>query len=364
MQNTGGRESHSRIVFRREARYMTSRRTARVLALAIIFCAAGLFATNVTPGVARIDASGRDAQSPQRSVVITVDDLPGAIPGTDRSMGDLKELERINRAIPPILRAHHVPGIGFVNERKLQVAGERDARAALLEMWLDAGMALGNHTFSHPDFQKTPLVQFEDETIRGEVVTRALMASRGQSEQFFRHPFLNTGPTPEAKAAFEAFLKERGYRVAPVTVDNSDWMFNDVFARALEKNDAKLAAKTRDAYLEYLDMVFDYFEGVSRKLFHREIAQILLLHDSALNAESLDALLTRLETRGYKFVSLDEALADPAYATPDLYIGPQGISWLTRWKLAFGQKADYENDPDPPKWLMQASNDIRKANSR
>jgi hypothetical protein len=141
-------------------------------------------------------------------------------------------------------------------------------------------------------------------------------------------------------------------------------MFNDVFARALEKSDANLAAKTRDAYLEYLDTVFDYFEGVSRKLFHREIAQILLLHDSALNAESLDALLTRLEKRGYKFVSLDEALADPAYATPDLYIGPQGISWLTRWKLAFGQKADYENDPDPPKWLMQASKDARKANSR
>ena len=342
---------------------MTDRHTSPLLVFAFVVSAIGLPAGTVsTPGRTN-DEAGYQKQLPQRSVVITVDDLPGAIPGSDRGAGDLKELEKINRAIPSILRAHHVPGIGFVNERKLQVTGERDARVALLQMWLDVGMTLGNHTFSHPDFQNTPLAQFEDDTIRGEVVTRALLMPRGQTEQFFRHPFLNTGPTPEAKAAFEAFLKERGYRVAPVTVDNSDWMFNDILGRAIAKKDKRLVAKTKEAYLEYLDTAFDYFEGVSRKLFNREIAQILLLHDSALNAESLDALLTRLEKRGYKFVSLDEALTDPAYATPDLFIGPQGISWLTRWKLAFGQKADYENDPDPPKWVMQASNDIRKAKS-
>lgn len=303
------------------------------------------------------------AQAPQRTVAITVDDLPGAIPGTDKSMGDLQELERINRAIPSVLRAHHVPGIGFVNEFKLQVAGERDARVALLQMWLDAGMALGNHTYSHPYFQRTPLSQFEDETIRGEVVTRALLAAAGQKETYFRHPFLNTGPTAEAKAAFEEFLKQRGYRVAPVTVDNSDWMFNDVLYAARKKNDTESAALAEHDYLDYLDVVFVYFENVSRSLFGREIAQVLLIHDSALNAECLDGLLTKLEKRGYKFVSLDEALADPAYATPDLYIGEEGFSWLTRWKLAFGQKADYQNDPDPPKWIIKMSNEARKANA-
>lgn len=305
------------------------------------------------------------AQSPpQRTVAITIDDLPGAIPGTDKSLGDLKELQRINRAIPAILRHHHVPAIGFVNEFKLQVAEERDARVALLQMWLDAGLELGNHTYAHANFFKTPLEQFEDETIRGEVVTRALLSAAGRREAFFRHPFLSTGPTAEAKAAFEAFLRQRGYRIAPVTVDNSDWMFNDALAGAVEKHDIQLAARTGEAYLSYLDAVFDYFEGVSRKLFGREIAQILLLHDSALNAEYLDALLTKLEQRGYTFVSLDTALAGPAYQTQDLYVGPEGFSWLTRWKLAFGQEADYQNDPDPPKWVIQMSQEIRTAHSR
>ncbi|MGH9714712.1 MAG: polysaccharide deacetylase family protein [Candidatus Acidiferrales bacterium] len=300
----------------------------------------------------------------QRTLVVTVDDLPGAEPGTDHATSDLKELQRINRAIPAILKSHHVPAIGFVNEWKLQVPGERDARAALLEDWLDAGMTLGNHTYTHPDFQTTPLPQFEDETIRGEVVTRSLMTDRGQTERYFRHPFLNTGPTPEPKAAFEAFLKERGYVVAPVTYDCADWMFNDILGRAIEKKDKKLAEKTKLEYLEYMDTVFDYFEGMTQELFGRAIPQVLLMHDSELNTQSLDALLTRIEKRGYKFVSLDEALADPAYATPDKYVGPEGVSWLNRWRLAFGKDLDLKHNPDPPKWVMKMSEEIRQAHKK
>ena len=302
--------------------------------------------------------------TPQRMLAVTVDDLPGAEPGTDHATSDLKQLQRINRAIPAILKAHHVPAVGFVNEWKLQVSGERDARAALLADWLDAGLTLGNHTYSHPDFQTTPLLLFEDETIRGEVVTRALMSGRGQKEKYFRHPFLNTGPTPEARAAFEAFLKERGYEVAPVTFDCADWMFNDILGRAIEKKDKKLAEKTKREYLEYMDTVFTYFESVTQNLFGRDIPQILLTHDSELNAQSFDALLSLIEQRGYKFVSLEEALADPAYSTPDKYVGPEGISWLNRWRISFGQDPDFRHNPDPPKWVMEMSAEIRKAHKK
>jgi peptidoglycan/xylan/chitin deacetylase (PgdA/CDA1 family) len=302
-------------------------------------------------------------QPVQRTVAVTVDDLPGAEPGTDHATGNLKELEKINHAIPAALRSHHVPAIGFVNEWKLQVPRERDARTALLQMWLDAGLTLGNHTYTHFDFQTTPLAQYEDDTIRGEVVTRSLLAEHGQTEKYFRHPFLNTGPTAEAKAAFEAFLKDRGYRVAPVTVDVSDYMFNDIVGESIEKRDKKLGAKAKKEYLAYADTVFDYEEQASRDLFQREIPQVLLIHDSALNAEYLDALLAQLEKRGYKFISLDDALADPAYATPDLYVGPLGISWLTRWKFAFGQKPDLEKGPEPPKWVSQKFEEIRRAHA-
>jgi peptidoglycan/xylan/chitin deacetylase (PgdA/CDA1 family) len=324
--------------------------------------AAGLFL-----GIAVIHASQETGTTPpsklDRRVAITVDDLPGAIPGSDKVFGLLSDLERCNIQIPRILHAHNVPAIGFVNEIKLQVAGERDARAALLQKWIDAGLELGNHTYSHPNFSETPLEQFEDETVRGEVVTRALLAASGKSERFFRHPYLNTGATPEAKTAFEAFLKERGYRVAPVTVENADYAFNDVFADALAHHDEKLAEKTKAEYLNYSEVSFSYFENASRKLFGREIPQVLLIHDNEINSQALDTLLLDLQHRGYRFISLDEAMSDPAYSTPDRFVGSAGISWIERWKLAFGQKPDYENNPDPPDWVTKKFQQIRKANA-
>src|SRR5207248_9796407 len=81
----------------------------------------------------------------ERRVAITVDDLPGAIPARPTANGELRELERYNEAIPAILKAHRAPATGFVNEKKLHVAGERDARVALLQKWIDAGFELGNH---------------------------------------------------------------------------------------------------------------------------------------------------------------------------------------------------------------------------
>jgi peptidoglycan/xylan/chitin deacetylase (PgdA/CDA1 family) len=240
------------------------------------------------------------------------------------------------------------------------VQNERDARAELLEMWLDAGLALGNHTFSHADFQITPLAKYEDETIEGQVVTTALLKGIGQTDKYFRHPYLNTGPTAEAKTAFEAFLKERGYTIAPVTVEDADYVFNDVLGYAVEKKDKKMAARAKKEYLEYVDTTFDYSEGLSRDLFSREVPQVLLIHDNQLNVECLDALLTKLEHRGYKFVSLDQAMADPAYATPDHYVGNTGISWLLRWRIALGKTVNFEQGPEAPAWANKIFEQLRK----
>jgi peptidoglycan/xylan/chitin deacetylase (PgdA/CDA1 family) len=319
---------------------------------------AGRLAATASGG-AQDAAQGGTQLGSQHSVAITVDDLPGALPGDDFAYGELKELQKINRGIPAALKAHHAWAIGFVNERKLQVAGERDARAELLQMWLDAGLTLGNHNFAHDDFSNTPLEKYEDDLIRGAVVTGALLKAAGQSERYFRHPYLNTGATMEDKTAFDKFLEDRRYTIAPVTIEDADYVFNDAMAYAVEKKDKKMAAKAKKEYLEYVDTVFDYAEKESAEMFGRQIPQILLVHDNALNTECLDALLTKLEKRGYKFVSLDSAMADPAYATADLYVGT-GILWMDRWKLALGMKLDLSKGPEPPGWAEQIFEQMRK----
>jgi peptidoglycan/xylan/chitin deacetylase (PgdA/CDA1 family) len=333
-----------------------------VISAAAILSYAVFSATAASPRIQpgrRSPQTAQAAPANQKTLVVTVDDLPGALPGNDFAVGEIKNLQKINRGIPAILKAHHVWAVGFVNERKLQVWGERDARAELLQMWLNAGLTLGNHTYEHTDFNATTLQKFEDETIRGEVVTRVLMKSAGQTEKYFRHPYLKTGATVEAKTAFEQFLKDRNYIIAPVTLDDGDYVFNDVLAKAAENKDKKLEAKAREAYLEYVDAAFDYAEKESQADFNRQVPQTFLIHDNEINLECLDALLTKLEKRGYKFISLDEALADPAYATPDLYVG-DGISWLDKWKVALKLKIETDKGPEPPAWAEKIFEDMRK----
>src|SRR5271155_1230638 len=332
---------------------------AMFLMIGLSYAAYSNAASGRSESAPHLSSSSQAQPSSQRTLVVTVDDLPGALPGNDFALGDIKTLQKINRGIPAILKAHHAWAVGFVNERKLQVWGERDARAELLQMWLDNGLTLGNHTYEHTDFNTATLQKFEDETIRGEAVTRVLMKAAGQTEKYFRHPYLKTGATLEAKSAFEQFLKDRNYIIAPVTLDDGDYVFNDVLAKAIEKKDKKLENKAREAYLDFVDASFDYAEKESQTDFNRQIPQTFLIHDNQINLECLDALLTKLEKRGYKFISLDEALADPAYATPDLYVG-DGMSWLAKWKIALNMKVEADKGPDPPKWAEDIFEAMRK----
>ncbi len=51
------------------------------------------------------------------------------------------------------IHKYQIPVVGFVNESLLYVPRETDARIAVLEAWSDAGVELGNHTFSHLGFK-------------------------------------------------------------------------------------------------------------------------------------------------------------------------------------------------------------------
>jgi len=285
------------------------------------------------------------APAPPRRVALTFDDLPGA-----DAKAPLAALQDQNRRILQALAG--APAAGFVNEGRIQVEGERDARVALLAAWLDAGCDLGNHTERHLGLTATPLREYEDGVVRGEAVLRPLLETRGRKPEYFRHPFTQTGPTPEIKDAFERFLGERGYTVAPFTVEAADYLFAALYDDALAAGDAERAGRVRRAYLDHNDTMFEWFERLAREELGRDIPHVYLAHVNRLNADVLPDLLGRLRARGYAFVSLKEALADPAYATPDLYVGKNGPSWLHRWSVALKRPMRLRDEPDPPQWAL------------
>ena len=295
-----------------------------------------------------LSASAQTSQ-PSRSMVITFDDLPYV--GIEQ--GKLSNARRATTKILRALRLKRVPVVGFVNEGPLQVAGEVDARIALLQQWVDAGMTLGNHTYSHADFNKLTIEQFQDEIVRGEVVTRRLMQSRPSYQLYFRHPYTHTGDTQTKKEAIENFLAARGYKVTPHTIDGQDYVFNGCYVRALRKGDRATARRLREAYLDFTIAATDAAERISVLVFGREIPQTLLVHANDVSADSFDELLSRLTARNYRFVSLDEAMSDPAYQTKDTYVTNFGPSWLWRWMTSKGMKVSFEDDPEPPQWVIK-----------
>jgi len=301
-----------------------------------------LLSTVLLAAALAAEVSARQASATTgRQVAVTFDDLPAP-------QGELEDMRRITTRLLESVKRNGVPAVGFVNERKLYRRGEIDARTDLLRAWLDAGLELGNHTFSHINLQRAPLAEYEDDVIRGETVTRMLLAERGMKLRYFRHPFLFTGTTPEYKKGLADFLAARGYTVAPVTLDNGDYIFADVYFKAKKRGDAETAKRVADAYVPYMESVFEHFERLSRETFGREVKQVLLLHANEINADRFDELAAMMKRRGYAFVTLEEALKDPAYAEPDaLY--KNGISWLHRWRMAKGMPVKWE--PEVPKFV-------------
>ncbi len=284
-------------------------------------------------------------------VAVTFDDLPATASATDAG-----SLTRLNQKLLASVRKHRIPAVGFVNEAKLFEGGSRadvEARSHILEMWLDAGLELGNHTYSHADLNRMPLEAFQADVIRGEIVSRRLMKERNRELRYFRHPFLRVGDELSKRRAFESFLKQRGYVIAPVTVDNDEFVFALAYDGASRRGDAAAAATIADEYVRYMEHVFSYFEDVSRRVTGRLVSQVLLLHASNLNADHFAAVADMLVRRGYSFVSLEEALKDPAYELPDTFVGSPGNSWFNHWEITAGRKP--VPTPAPPEWVSAYS---------
>jgi len=280
------------------------------------------------------NASSRSDVPPDRQVAVTIDDLPAAA-ANSMSAASITEM---TAKLLAALTQNKVPAVGFVNEKELYYHwGEVDERIKALDMWLDAGFELGNHTFGHTSLNLSGLQEFEDSVIQGETVTRLLLAQHNKKLRYFRHPYLDTGRDLQTRREAEAFLVARGYRIAPVTLDAWDWNFAGVYADAKKRGDAALQQEVVSSYLSYHAEMFAYEEKLSKDLIGYEPKQILLLHANQLEADHIGELLDMMRTRGYRFITLEDALSDSAYSLPDTFVGESGTGWIEHWAITRGQ---------------------------
>ncbi|MCP5104888.1 MAG: polysaccharide deacetylase family protein [bacterium] len=307
------------------------------------------------PGFLAADLPGREPELQKkpgiRRVAFTIDDLPFVAPA-DSDMGTLKKKTAL---LLKKLTSNNIPAVGFVNAGKLFPNSRRDERQVeLLRMWLDAGLEIGNHTYSHNSLNKNPLSTFREDVIKGETIIKELLEKKGMKLRYFRHPYLHTGRTLEIKAAAEAFLSKRRYTIAPVTIDNADWIFSRAYDKAAARKDKALMKQIADAFIPYMEQKFAYFEKQSVQLFGYQANHILLLHANTLNADNLGRLVRMLKKRGYTFITLEQALTDKVYRSPDTFTGAGGITWLHRWAITMGKKGSFfSGEPRAPEFVKK-----------
>jgi peptidoglycan/xylan/chitin deacetylase (PgdA/CDA1 family) len=295
------------------------------------------------------NSAAQSAKQPDRQVAITIDDLPAGM--SDRLPAS--EISALTAKLLGTLRDQKVPVVGFVNEKKLYKSGEVDERIKALQMWVDYGFELGNHTFSHASLNQVGLKAWEEDVVRGESVTSMLLTQHKMKLRYFRHPYLDTGRDLQTRRQAEAFLVDRGYRIAPVTLDGWDWMFAGIYEDAKNRQDAALQGQLVKEYLAYHDASFAYTEELATKIIGYEPKHILLLHASRLEADHIGELLDVLRKRGYRFITLEDALSDTAYSLPDTYVGEEGTGWIDHWAISQGKIP--QGAPKFPQWVMDRS---------
>ena len=285
----------------------------------------------------------RDSDQHPKEIAVTMDDLPLNGPRIE-----IKRLQAMTNKILTGISNYQIPVVGFVNESLLYVPGEIDARVVVLKAWSDAGVELGNHTYSHLGFRDNSLAEYEDDFIRGDALSKMLMKQKGQKIRYFRHPYLQMGRSAEIEKAFESFIAERGYQIAPVTIDTMDWMFLAAYAKARSQGDSEMIERVSNEYLKYVGLKLDSCEKIAGELFGHPIKHILLLHANELNADNFDGLIRVIKSKGYRFITLEQALKDPVYQFPAQYNATS--DWLSLWSFSKGRKFA---SPIPPEFIQR-----------
>jgi peptidoglycan-N-acetylglucosamine deacetylase len=174
----------------------------------------------------------------------------------------------------------------------------------------------------------------------------------GQDWHWLRYPFLHEGETIEKHREIRAWLRAHNYKVADVTMDFEDYLWNEPYARCVAQDDTVAIQQLHDTYLATAGSYIETYRTLAKNLYGHDIPYILLLHAGAFDAHMLPELLDLYRTHGFTFISMPEAERDPAYAgDPDF--GYPGGGALTE-QLTAKRQLKFPPNSKPYKQLEAA----------
>ncbi|CEK11291.1 polysaccharide deacetylase family protein [Legionella hackeliae] len=224
----------------------------------------------------------------KREIAITIDDLP--------FVGESKNFH-LNMIIDT-LKANEVPATGFVIAKEVTPENLK-----MLQKFHDAGLGLGNHTYSHINLNRVKTEAYIHEIDAADKILSPVLTE----PKYFRYPYLAMSQG-EKKERVLHFLGAKNYQIAPITVDSKDFLFNQILYAVPEKERRGFLSALKKCYIDFIWQQTLKAEEHSRLAHKPEQAQILLIHANLLNAYVLPDIIELYKQNGFSFISLEEAL--------------------------------------------------------
>lgn len=271
----------------------------------------------------------------QKRIALTFDDAP-------RARGPfLTPEERTARIIAGLRKAKVRQAAFFVVPGNLAApdgAGGEQRIAA----YVAAGHVIANHSFSHPALKSmTAQAYLADIDRAGD-----WLKGRRGLRPWYRFPFLDEGGTDKAKRdAVRTGLAARGLSNGYVTVDGSDWNFENLTAQARKAAKPIDMAGLRDLYVETHVESAEFADRLAEQALGRQLVQVMLLHETDLAAYWIADLVAALRAKGWTIVTADPAYRDPiAKLHPDTPSAQGNLLEAIAWEKGVPAPRWYERN--------------------
>jgi peptidoglycan/xylan/chitin deacetylase (PgdA/CDA1 family) len=247
------------------------------------------------------------------------------------------------------LAANNLKSVLFVCGKRV----DSDTGRQLITAWDRAGHLIGNHSYSHLDFndsadadgaKQVTLADFEADALKNEPLIR----DYHHFSRLFRFPFCKEGDTVEKRDGMRAFLLQHGYRNGRATIDASDWAIDARLQKRVEANPHADLAGYRDFFLQHIWERAQFYDALAQGVLARPVRHTVLLHHRALNAYFLADLIAMFRKNGWKPVDAEYAYEDKVYdQQPKILPAGESLIWaLAKESGKFEEDLRYPGEDD------------------
>ncbi|MCL6246638.1 polysaccharide deacetylase family protein [Acinetobacter sp. ANC 4945] len=235
------------------------------------------------------------------------------------------QAEQINAQILKHLHDQQIKSIVFPSLIKI---GDYQGKQ-LIQAWGQSSHLIGNHSALHQNLNKEN-VSAKD-YIKSIEQADTVLKTLPNYTRIYRYPFLKEGNNAEKRDAVYQWLAQHQYRIGGVSIDASDWFYNQKYLDYAKQQDQDKLDRLKQAYIAHLLHRADYYDQLAQLTINPSPQHVLLLHVNAINAAFLKDVITAFQQRGWTFISAADALQDPLYTQHSQNI-PAGESVI--WSIA------------------------------